>query len=53
MTAERNKCRSEAAAAGRAADKLKTQLDAMPKVIWGLGFPGGPICPIQFSALAV
>lgn len=32
MTAERNRCRSEAAAAERAADKLKQQLDALPKV---------------------
>lgn len=32
MTAERNKCRSEAAAAERSADKIKQQLDALPQV---------------------
>ena len=32
MEAERNRCRSEAAAAGRAADRLTSQLAAMPKV---------------------
>ena len=31
MTAERNQCRSEAAEAGRQADKLTQRLSAMPK----------------------
>lgn len=32
VAAERNKARSEAAAAGRTADKLTAQIAAMPKV---------------------
>ena len=32
MTAERNRCRSEAADAGRQADRLTQRLNAMPKV---------------------
>lgn len=31
MEADRNRCRSEAAAAGRTADKLTAQLAAIPK----------------------
>ena len=33
MTAERNRCRSEAADAGRQADRLTQRLNAMPKVL--------------------
>ena len=39
MTAERNRCRSEAADAGRQADRLTQRLNAMPKV------PAPPACP--------
>ena len=38
MTAERNRCRSEAANAGRQADRLTQRLNAMPKV------PPPPAC---------
>ena len=39
MTAERNRCRSEAADAGRQADRLTQRLNAIPKV------PAPPACP--------